>query len=453
MKRTLLACALSLTIANLYAAAPATAATIVTSSSTPDTTKTTTVPTPTAATVASTTYSTAVPLNKYGAVNVNAKVPYEAQVPPAPADFQAPALNPLVLQWPGVIPTQPDLNVEAYLLMDANSGNILAEYNGNKRLPPASITKLMLVYIAEQQLASGTLHLTDKVNVPQVAWATGGSRMFLKPGSLVTIDQLINGILVDSGNDAAVTLATDIAGSQSSMTDMMNSQAQKLGMTNSHFSTVMGLPAPNLYSSARDLAVLARTMILQFPQNQPWFARKSYTYDNIKQYNFNKLLFIYSYADGMKTGSTAEAGFSLVSTAKMPNDPMRLIAVVLGAPTNNENASASKSLLTYGFRFFQSQMLYPAGKVLTQAPISGGATKTVDVGITQDLYATYPRTSKGKLSADLQLNQNITAPITKGQVLGQVVISLDGKPFSTAPAVAMKDVAKGTWWQQLMNWF
>ncbi len=433
MKRTLLACLLSLAITNLYAADTAPLSTTSTD------------------TTASADSSTAVPLNKYGAVDVNAKVPYDVQVPPVAADFEAPALSPLAAQWPASIPTQPDLNVQAYLLMDANTGNVLIEYNGNKRLPPASITKLMLIYVTEQQLASGTLHLTDKVSVPKIAWATGGSRMFLKPNSNVTVEELINGVLVDSGNDAAVTLAVDIAGSQNAMVNMMNAQAAQLGMTNTHFSTVMGLPAPNLYSSARDLATLARAMIQQYPENQSWFGRKSYTYDNIKQYNFNKLLFIYPYADGMKTGSTSDAGFSLVSTAKMPNDPMRLIAVVLGAPNNDENATDSKTLLTYGFKFFQSQLLYPSGKILTEAPIKGGAAKTVHVGTLQDLYATYPRNTKAKLTADLQLNKELVAPITKGQVLGQVVISLDGKPFSSSPAVAMEDVARGNWWQRIVN--
>ena len=423
MKRTLLACLLSTLLITSYAAT-------VDNTSTDD---------------------NGVPLNKYGAVDVNASIPLDKQVPAAPADFQAPVISPLAAQFPAEIPAQPDLNVKAYLLMDANSGAILASFNGNDRLPPASITKLMLVYIAEQQLATGALKLDDMVSVPEVAWATGGSRMFLKPGMTVSVQDLITGILVDSGNDAAVTLAMHIAGSQNAMVDMMNAQAQQLGMTNTHFSTVMGLPAPNLYSSARDLAVLARAMITQFPQNQPWFARKTFEFNKIKQYNFNKLLFIYSYADGMKTGSTDAAGFSLVSTAKMPEDPMRLIAVVLAAPTNDQNATDSKTLLSYGFRFFQDRLIYASGTTLTKAVIQDGASKTVPVGVTENVYATYPRTSKGKLSASLELNKDLKAPITKGQVLGQVVVKLGDTVVSTTPAVALEANNKGNWLERLVH--
>jgi D-alanyl-D-alanine carboxypeptidase (penicillin-binding protein 5/6) len=268
--------------------------------------------------------------------------------------------------------------------------------------------------------------------------------MFLKPGQTVAVQDLISGIIVASGNDAAVTLATYIAGNQSSMVNMMNFQAQKLGMTNTHFTDIMGLPAPAHYSTSYDMALLGQAIMVQYPQYFSWFSQKYFKYGNITQPNFNKLLFIYPYATGMKTGSTDTAGYSLVGSAQMPNNPMRLVSVVMGTPDANTMATASKALLSYGFRFFSDQPLYSAGTTLGKARIYGGSSLTVAVGTLQDMYVTVPGTSKQNFTTKLQMFKGVEAPITKGQQLGNIVISINGKVISTQPIVAMDDVGLGS---------
>jgi len=383
------------------------------------------------------------PLNKYGAVDVNASVPVSAQVPDKPAGFKDPAVNPLANNYSDLIPAQPSLNAKSYILVDANSGEVIAANNPNMRLAPASITKLMLIYVAQQEIAAGTIHLTDEVTVPTVAWATGGSRMFLKPGQQVSVQDLISGILVDSGNDAAVTLATYIAGTQSAMVNMMNFQAQKLNMTNTHFTDIMGLPAPAHYSTAYDLALLGQAVMNTYPQYFAWFSQKYFKYGKITQPNFNRLLFIYPYASGMKTGSTDEAGYSLVGSAQMPNNPMRLVSVVMGTPDANTMATASKALMTYGFRFFSDQLLYSANTTLGNARIYGGDSRTVPAGVLENMYVTVPGTSKQQVSTEVNYLSGVEAPIKRGQQVGNVVISLNGKVISTQPIVAMQDIGPG----------
>ena len=397
------------------------------------------------------------PLNQYGAVDVNADVPANVQVPPAPENFKPHVIKPEVQVWSNLVPAAPILNAKSYLLMDANTGRILVAYNANQRVAPASLTKLMLLYISEKELVAGRIHLNDELMVPTISWATGGSRMFLKPGMQVTVQQLIPGIIVDSGNDAAVTLARHIAGTQQAFVSMMNHEAKRLGMTNTHFTDVMGLPAPYHFSSAHDMGVLAHAIVEDFPQYLPWFKKKSYTFNHIKQANFNKLLFIYPYADGLKTGSTDVAGYSLVSTAKQPHNPMRLIGVVMGAPSPMASATQSKALLTYGFRFFKSRLMYTAGQTIQQAKVYFGAKQQLAIGVEKDLYATYPNNPGQTLSAKLELRKVIKAPIKKGQVLGKVVVTLNGKLVTSAPVVALEADAKGSWWRRSVDhvklWF
>lgn len=398
------------------------------------------------------------PLNKYGAVDVNANVPVEVQVPTVPADFIAPTVTPLNTLWQDSIPTPPTFPVNAYLLMSAQTGDILAASNPNLRVAPASITKLMLLYVIMQQLKAGTIHLTDMVHIPEVAWATGGSRMFLKPGTQVSVSDLIRGTIVDSGNDAAVALAIYVAGSQSSMVNLMNRQAQKLGMTNTHFNDVMGLPAPKHYSSAHDLAIMGRAIVMEFPQHIPWFAEKYFTYNNIRQSNFNRLLFIDSNADGLKTGSTSAAGFSLVGTAKLPNQPMRLISIMLGAPSNQQTAEFSKSLLTYGFRFFKDETYYTAKQKLQSVKVYKGESSTIDVGPMQTVTLTLPNNNHLKLAAKLTLQKTLVAPIAKGQTVGELQLSTtNGKTVKTVPVVALEADPRGNWWARMIDsiklWF
>lgn len=392
---------------------------------------------------------TGVPLNAYGAVDVNANVPLALQVPVKPNGFVDPNIQTEAQVWASHVPAAPQLNAKSYVLMAANSGAILAANNPNERLAPASLTKLMLLYITEQELAAGQIHLSDMIKVPKVAWATGGSRMFLKPGQEVSVRNLISGIIVESGNDAAVTLATHIAGTQNAMVSLMNQQAQALGMSNTHFSDVMGLPVPNHYTSAYDMAKLAQAIVTQYPQYISWYGQKWFSYNGIKQPNFNKLLFTYRYAQGLKTGSTDTAGYSLVSAAKMPDRPMHLIAVVLGTPSGTDSAADSKALLTYGFHFFKTTTVYSANQTLNNAKTYLGKSSSTPVGVAQDMVVTLPQSLSSQLQAALNLNKKIKAPISKGQMLGKVQVKLNGQLLAEAPAIALQANPEGGFWTRL----
>ncbi|WP_235602934.1 D-alanyl-D-alanine carboxypeptidase family protein [Piscirickettsia litoralis] len=398
-------------------------------------------------------YTANPPLNKYGAVNVNAHVPENIQVPAAPLAAGGAQATPAVLssQWPALVPPQPQLNAKSYILMDAKNGEILAAYDGNKRMAPASTTKLMLLYIVQQELKSGRIHLDDRVTVPKIAWATGGSRMFLKPGSQVSVKELIQGVIVDSGNDAAVTLATYMGGTQSAIVHLMNQALKSLGMHNTHFSDVMGLPSPAHFSTAYDLSKLAFGLINRYPEYYSWFSQKYFRYNGIRQANFNRLLFIYPYADGLKTGSTGAAGFSLVSSAKTPGNPMRLIAVVLGANSDNQVASLSKELLTYGFRFFEGRELYHADTKLSERRVWLGQSDELAVGVDKALYVTIPQGSDSKLKANMVFDNTLKAPIAKGQKVGELKVTLEGKEVADVPVVAMADVAQGGFFKRFSD--
>ena len=370
-----------------------------------------------------------VPLNKYGAVDVNAHVPIEVQIPPAPADQVNPMPASLVNKFSALLPSQPNLGVRSYLLMDANSGQVIAEKDAYTRQPPASIAKLMLLYIIEQQLASGDLKLDQQIRVPRVAWATGGSRMFLKEHSYVKVSDLIQGIVVASGNDAAVTLAMHIAGTQNAFVHMMNMEAQKLGMKNTHYATVMGLPAPNEYTCAYDLGLLGRAVALDYPQYFSWFGQKMFVYKDIKQPNYNKLLFIYPNATGMKTGSTSYAGYSLVGSAEKVNldtkKPMRLIAVVLGAKNRMDSATGAKALLQYGFHFFKTKEFFAHKLILKKVRVYSGEQDDLKVGLNEPVVITYPEDLKHKLRATLVMNKTIKAPIHKGKKVGELIFFIN----------------------------
>ncbi|APS58355.1 D-alanyl-D-alanine carboxypeptidase [Piscirickettsia salmonis] len=398
-------------------------------------------------------YTANPPLNQYGAVNVDTHVAENVQVPVAPVAAGGAKATPAALssQWPALVPPQPQLNAKAYILMDAANGNVLAAYDGNKRMAPASTTKLMLLYIVQQELKSGRIHLDDMVTVPKIAWATGGSRMFLKPGSQVAVKDLIQGIIVDSGNDAAVTLATYMGGTQSAIVHLMNQALRSLGMHNTHFSDVMGLPAPAHFSTAYDLGKLAYGLINNYPEYYSLFSQKYFRYNGIRQANFNRLLFIYPYADGLKTGSTGAAGFSLVSSAKTPGNAMRLIAVVLGANSDNQVAALSKELLTYGFRFFEGRELYHADTKLSERHVWLGQSNTLAVGIEKALYVTIPQGADAKLKANMVFDDALKAPIVKGQKVGELKVTLEGKSVADVPVVAMADIAQGSFFKRLSD--
>lgn len=350
---------------------------------------------------------------------------------------------------PMIIPAPPNINAKAYVLMDANSGRIIVAKNMDQKRPPASLTKLMTLYLISQALHNGTINLNDKVLISKDAWRMGGSKMFVKVGTYVPVKDLLQGIIVDSGNDACVAMSEFVSGSQDSFTSMMNMQAQALGMNNTHYTDCTGLPHLDHYSTAHDLAILARAIINNFPEYYPWYKQKWFTYNGIRQPNRNRLLWRYPNADGLKTGHTKAAGYCLVSSAVQ--NGMRLISVVMGAPTDEARATDSIRLLTYGFRFFKTYSVYAANTAITKLRVWFGAAKKVPVGIRGGLYVTTPMGQLRHAMIKLNMNGAIKAPITVGEVVGGVAVTANGKLIAQAPLIALIALPKGGVWRRGMD--
>ncbi|MCC6073701.1 D-alanyl-D-alanine carboxypeptidase family protein [Pseudomonas sp. GCM10022188] len=345
-----------------------------------------------------------------------------------------------------VVPAPPQLAAKAYLLMDAASGKVLVEQNAEERLPPASLTKLMTAYIATLEIRKGKIGEKDLVTVSEHAWrsggaASGGSTMFLPLNSQATVDDLLHGIIIQSGNDASVAMAEHIAGSEDAFADLMNSTAQTLGMNNSHFMNATGLPNPEHYSSAHDMAKLARAIIHEDPQHYSIYAQKEFLWNNIKQPNRNLLLWRDKTVDGLKTGHTKEAGYCLVASAV--RDGQRLISVVFGTNSEQARAAETQKLLTYGFRFFESRTFYQKGTELAQAPVWKGAERQLKAGLAEDLTMTLPRGQMDKLQASMSLQPMIVAPVAAGQEVGKVEVRLGDQVLHSAPLVAIEAVEEG----------
>ncbi len=343
---------------------------------------------------------------------------------------------------PAIIPAAPNINAKAYVLMDANSGKVLASKNMTQRLAPASLTKLMTIYLTFQALQSGSITLNSEVTVSKKAWQMGGSKMFIRVGKQVTVDNLIQGVIVDSGNDACVQLSQYVGGSEAAFVSMMNQQAQLLGMKNTHYTDSSGLTSdPDHYATAYDLALLTRAIVETYPQYYHYFSQKWLSYNGIRQPNRNRLLWRFQGADGLKTGHTAQAGFCLIGSA-LRND-MRLISVVMDTPTDEARADDSIRLLTYGYRFFDSHLIYQAGNSIITPRVWFGSEKTVPAGVAQDLYITLPRGQFQKVQATIQPNKNLEAPIKKGQAIGSVIVTENNKQIESVPLVALDSVSKG----------
>ena len=311
---------------------------------------------------------------------------------------------------------------------------------------PASITKVMTAYVVFAELEQGNIQLSDLVTVSKKAWKTPGSRMFIKVNTKVSIEDLLQGMIIQSGNDASVALAEHIAGSEETFAALMNQHAQELGMHNSHFINSTGLPDPAHKTSANDLSILARALIQNFPQYYKWYSTKEFTYNNIKQPNRNKLLWRDNSVDGMKTGYTEDAGYCLLSSAKRNN--MRLISVVLGTKSTNARAQESQKLLNFGFRFYESHIIYPRTKALKSVRIFKGSKQQLPVGVAEDMAITIPRGQYKNLKPAININTPLIAPVSKGQQLGSVEIKLDGKVLISLPLVALKTIDEGSLWQQ-----
>ena len=340
------------------------------------------------------------------------------------------------------IPAPPQVAAKNYILVDFNSGRLLAEKDADEQVEPASITKLMTGYVIYRELDSGRMSLDDMVTISEKAWRMGGSRMYVEVGKQVSVRELLKGMVIQSGNDATVALAEHIAGTEDAFVQLMNEYAAQLGMTNTMFLNSTGWPAEGHLTTARDIAKLAVAVIDEFPEYYSWYKEKVYTYNNIKQYNRNKLLWRDNSVDGMKTGHTESAGYCLVSSALRSD--MRLVAVVLGTDSEKARASVSQSLLSYGFRFFETHRLYAAGEVLNRSRVWKGDTENVSLGLLDDLYVTIPRGSYKSLEAVMDVDTNIQAPLEKGSQHGAVRVTMNEEEIALAPLVALDAIGEGS---------
>jgi len=346
-------------------------------------------------------------------------------------------------------PAAPSVAGTSFFLMDFDSGRVLAEKDPDKRVSPASLTKIMTVYVVFSELKAGHLTLDEKVTVSKNAWETGGSKMFIEVNKQVPVEDLLQGVIIQSGNDASVALAEHVAGSEQTFAAMMNEQASKLGMVNSHFENATGLPSQNHYSSAHDLALLAQAVIRNFPEYYRWDSQKEFTYNNITQKNRNLLLWRDESVDGLKTGYTEDAGYCMVASAK--REDMRLISVVMGTASPIARANESQSLLNYGFRFFETHKLYEAGAQLTETRVRKGETSKLTVGLAEELYVTAPRRHFNELKAETEIDKAIIAPIKKGDTVGTLNVTLAGEIIVSKPLVALDDIAEGGFFRRLYD--
>ena len=351
---------------------------------------------------------------------------------------------PIISHADSTLPEPPKLEAAQYLLVDFLSGTELAAKEPDKKIEPASITKLMTAYILYQELEKGNISVDDRVVVSQKAWKMEGSRMFLEAGKKVPLGRMISGLIIQSGNDSAVALAEHIAGSEENFVRKMNEEAVRLGMTNTNFVNVTGWPNPRHYMSARDIAKLTRTVIKEYPKHYELYKKKEYSYNGIKQYNRNKLLWHDKTVDGVKTGHTESAGYCLLASAQRGS--MRLISIVLGADSDETRTNYSQQLLEYGFRFFETHKLYDANSVLTEARVWKGTQSKVPTGILEDFYVTIPKGHYSQLKGLMEINKSIDAPIKRGDVIGMAVIKDIDRIVLQKPLVAMDSIdAGGTW--------
>jgi D-alanyl-D-alanine carboxypeptidase (penicillin-binding protein 5/6) len=346
-------------------------------------------------------------------------------------------------------PSPPVIDAGAHILVDYHSGRVLAESSADEPMEPASLTKLMTVYVVFSELKGDNIQLDDLVRVSEKAWRTPGSRMFVEVDKQVSVEELLKGVIIQSGNDASVALAEFVAGDEVAFAQLMNHYAQRLGMKNTHFVNATGLPDPDEYTTARDLALLARAIVRNFPKFYEWHSVRQYDYNGITQYNRNKLLWRDDSVDGLKTGYTSSAGYCLVASAK--RDGMRLISVVLGSQSEKTRAQQSQTLLNYGFRFFETHRLYQAHESLTKVRVWEGIIPQVEVGLEDDLYITVPRGQYDQLNGNMQLEAAIKAPIEKGKTLGTALISLGEEQIAERPLVSLQTVAEGSLWQRLTD--
>ncbi|EGQ8679463.1 serine hydrolase [Vibrio parahaemolyticus] len=356
---------------------------------------------------------------------------------------------------PTVVPNAPELSSRGYVLMDYHTGKVLVERDADKRLNPASLTKLMTAYVAGQEVNAGNISLDDQVVISRNAWAKNfpdSSKMFIEVNTSVSLSDLYRGLVVQSGNDASVAIAEHVAGSEVGFVSLMNSWASQLGLTNSSFTNPHGLDSDGLYSTPHDIAKLGQAIIRDLPDIYPMYSETSFTYNGITQYNRNGLLRDRSMnVDGMKTGYTSGAGYSLATSAT--NGDMRLIAVVMGAKSQSVRESESKQLLSYGFRFYDTLMPTAAGTDIANARVWMGQKDELKVGVNRDVYLTLPKGDVNKLKAEVEYSGDLLAPIAQDQVVGKVLYKVDGKVVKETELVALEPVEEGGIFKRIMDWF
>jgi D-alanyl-D-alanine carboxypeptidase (penicillin-binding protein 5/6) len=358
-------------------------------------------------------------------------------------------LGTVVAAEPVKVPAPPKSTVASHYLVDFATDTVLAANNADKEVEPASLTKLMTAYVVFKALDAGRIEIGDRALVSTKAWKTGGTRMFIEVNSHVPVADLVRGMLIQSGNDAATALAEHVAGSVEAFVALMNSEAAALGMKNTVFRNPTGLPARGHHSSARDLGILAKAIISTFPKYYGLYAEREFSYNGIKQHNRNQLLWRDPTVDGMKTGYTDGAGYCVVSSAV--RDGMRLIAVVMGGKTPKVRNDAAQALLNYGFDNYETHRLYTAGEPLSTARVWGGQPEVASLGLNSDLLVTIPRGQYAALAASMNVTAQLVAPLSQGVQVGEVKVSLDGTPLSTLPLVSLKPVVAGGLWTQVMD--
>lgn len=352
--------------------------------------------------------------------------------------------------WAAQVAPPPALAVKAYLLQDFNSGNFIASYKKDERVEPASLTKIMTAYITFDAIQHGHLKLDQTLPVSEKAWKIEGSKMFIEPNKPVTVDELLHGMIIQSGNDASIALAEGVAGSEEQFAEMMNKQAAKLGLSSTHFMNATGLPDNNHYTTANDLALLAIALIRDFPlEYRRLYSVKEYTYNKITQPNRNRLLWLDANVDGMKTGHTDTAGYCLIASSKRGNS--RLVSVVLGAVTEAMRASESQKLLNYGFQFYESTLIYKQAQTINTLRVYKGQDKTVAATLNKDFYLTLPKGDYARVKANMTSQQPLIAPIKAGQEIGKISFSLDGKIINQQKLVAAKTIDEAGFFGRILD--
>ena len=352
-------------------------------------------------------------------------------------------------QQPRPTPAPPIIGAKSYLAIDARTGHEMATLDADKRLPPASLTKIMTAYVVFSALQNEQIALKDEVTISEKAWRMEGSRMFVEVGKRVSVEDLLLGLIVQSGNDASVALAEYVAGSESVFAELMNQYAQQLGMLSTNFVNATGWPDEKHYTTARDLATLARAMINEFPEYYKWHSVKEFTFNEIRQPNRNKLLWRDPSVDGLKTGHTEDAGYCLVASAE--RDGMRVISVVMGTASEKSRADGSQALINYSFRFFETRPIFKANEKVTTARVWKSANENSDLGVLEDLYVTIPRGAYDRLESTIDIPATIEAPVSTGQQIATLKIGLDGQEIVAAPLRALTDNPIGSIWQRMSD--